>query len=70
MIAFYTHYADADVPELARLARTVSRWSEEIFAYRRTGQPLTDGSRTLTCSPKSSAVTPTDSEIPTTIDPA
>jgi len=38
MIAFYTHCADADVPELARLARTVSRWSEEIFAYHRTEQ--------------------------------
>lgn len=38
MIAFYTYCADADVPELARLARTVSRWSEEIFAYHRTGR--------------------------------
>ena len=38
MIAFYTYCADADIPELARLARTVSRWSEEIFAYHRTGR--------------------------------
>ncbi len=38
MIAVYTYCADADVPELARLARTVSRWSEQIFAYHRTGR--------------------------------
>jgi len=37
MIAFYIYCADAEVPELARLARTMSRWSEEIFAYHRTG---------------------------------
>lgn len=38
MITFFIYCADADVPELARLARTVSRWSEEIFAYHRTGR--------------------------------
>lgn len=38
MIALYTHCADADVPELRRLARTVSRWSKEIFAYHATGR--------------------------------
>jgi transposase len=37
MITFYTWCADADVPELRRLASTVSRWSEQIFAYHRTG---------------------------------
>ncbi|MEX1124490.1 MAG: ISL3 family transposase [Acidimicrobiia bacterium] len=38
MITFYIYCADAEVPELARLARTVSRWTEEIFAYHRTGR--------------------------------
>ena len=38
MIAFYVYCADAEVPELTRLARTVSRWSELIFAYHRTGR--------------------------------
>lgn len=38
MISLYVHCADADVPELARLARTVSRWAEEVFAYHRTGR--------------------------------
>lgn len=38
MIAFYTHCADADIPELNRLARTISRWSDLIFAYHRTGR--------------------------------
>lgn len=38
MIAFYVYSADAEVPELTRLARTVSRWSELIFAYHRTGR--------------------------------
>jgi transposase len=27
---------DADIPELARLGRTISRWAEQIFAYHRT----------------------------------
>ncbi|MDF1595103.1 MAG: transposase [Acidimicrobiia bacterium] len=36
MIAFYIFSADADVPELTRLARTISRWSEQVFAYHRT----------------------------------
>jgi transposase len=30
LIAFYIHCADTDVLELARLARTVSRWSDEV----------------------------------------
>lgn len=38
MITFYIYCADADTPELARLARTVSRWSEQIFAYHSTGR--------------------------------
>lgn len=38
MIPFYLYCADADIPELSRLARTISRWSEEIFAYHRTGR--------------------------------
>jgi transposase len=38
MIAFYTFCADADIPELGRLAHTISRWSELIFAYHRTGR--------------------------------
>ena len=38
MITFYAYCADVDVPELTRLARTISRWSELIFAYHRTGR--------------------------------
>jgi transposase len=38
MIGFYTWCADSDVRELRRLASTVSRWSEQIFAYHRTGR--------------------------------
>jgi hypothetical protein len=38
MIAFYLHCADADIPELGRLARTISRWAEQIFAYHRTAR--------------------------------
>jgi len=36
MITFYLWCADAEIPELTRLAGTVSRWAEEIFAYHRT----------------------------------
>ena len=38
MIAFYLWCADADVPELARLGGTISRWAEPIFAYHTTGR--------------------------------
>jgi transposase len=38
LIAFYIHCADTDIPELARLARTVSRWSHEVLAYHTTGR--------------------------------
>ena len=38
LIAFYLHCADADVDEVTRLAGTVSRWSDEIFAYHQTGR--------------------------------
>ena len=38
MIAFYCHCADAEIPELNRLARTVSRWAEQIINYHHTGR--------------------------------
>jgi transposase len=31
------HVVDADVPELTRLAKTVSAWEEEILNYHVTG---------------------------------
>ena len=37
LIAFYLHCSDEDIPELSRLARTVSRWAEQILAYHHTG---------------------------------
>lgn len=37
LIGFYVHCADTDVPELRRLARTMSRWADQILAYHRTG---------------------------------
>ena len=33
LVAFYTHAAHAAVPELLRLASTISRWETEILAY-------------------------------------
>jgi len=36
-VAFYQHVADADVPELTRLAKTVSSWETEILNYHVTG---------------------------------
>jgi transposase len=38
LVAFYIWCADAGVPEVARLARTVSRWSQQILAYHTTGR--------------------------------
>jgi transposase len=37
LVAFYQHVVDADVPELTRLAKTVSAWEEEILNYHVTG---------------------------------
>ena len=38
LIVFFQHCADAEVPELTRLARTIDRWSDEVLAYHHTGR--------------------------------
>ena len=38
LVVFFQHCADADVPELGRLARTIDRWRDEVLAYHHTGQ--------------------------------
>ena len=37
LIVFYDFVADAEVPELIRLARTISTWETEILAFHTTG---------------------------------
>lgn len=37
LIVFFQHAANAEVPELTRLARTIDRWHEEVLAYHSTG---------------------------------
>lgn len=37
LVAFYQWCADADVPELTRLARTINAWENEVLAYHTTG---------------------------------
>ncbi|MCY7301133.1 MAG: ISL3 family transposase [Ilumatobacteraceae bacterium] len=37
LIVFFQHAANAEVPELTRLARTIDRWSNEVLAYHSTG---------------------------------
>ena len=37
LVVFLQHCADADVPELTRLARTIDRWRPEILAYHTCG---------------------------------
>jgi transposase len=37
LVAFYQWCADADVPELTRLANTISAWQPEVLAYHTTG---------------------------------
>jgi transposase len=37
LVAFYQHAAEAEVPELTRLAKTVSTWEQEILNYHVTG---------------------------------
>jgi len=38
LIVFFQHCADAEVPELARLARTIDRWRDEVLAYHHSGE--------------------------------
>jgi transposase len=38
LIVFFQHCADADIPELARLAHTIDRWRPEVLAYHLTGR--------------------------------
>ncbi|MEO5724283.1 MAG: ISL3 family transposase [Ilumatobacteraceae bacterium] len=37
LIVFFQHAADANIPELTRLATTVDRWHNEILAFHTTG---------------------------------
>jgi transposase len=36
LVRFYVYAAEADVPELTRLARTISRWEQEVLNYHTT----------------------------------
>jgi transposase len=38
LIVFFQHCADAEIPELARLASTIDRWRPEVLSYHLTGQ--------------------------------
>jgi transposase len=38
LIVFFQHCADAEIPELSRLARTIERWRPEVLAYHSTGR--------------------------------
>jgi transposase len=37
LMVFFQHAADAEVPELTRLATTIDRWRDEVLNYHRTG---------------------------------
>ena len=37
LVVFFQHAAEAEIPELTRLATTVDRWRDEILAYHTTG---------------------------------
>lgn len=37
LIVFFHHAADAEIPELTRLAGTIDRWHDELLAYHTTG---------------------------------
>jgi transposase len=36
MVRFYAYAAEADVPELTRLATTISRWEQEVLSFHTT----------------------------------
>lgn len=35
LVVFFGYYAGVEIPELTRLAKTIDRWRNEIFAYHR-----------------------------------
>jgi len=37
LVRFYIYAAEADVPDLTRLATTISRWEPEVISYHTTG---------------------------------
>ena len=37
LTVFFHHAAEADIPELTRLAKTIDRWRDEVLNYHRTG---------------------------------
>jgi transposase len=37
LVVFFQHAADAEIPELTRLARTIDAWRDEILAFHTTG---------------------------------
>jgi len=37
LVRFYLHAADAEVPELTRLAKTLSAWEDEVLSFHTTG---------------------------------
>ena len=37
LVNFYQHVADAEIPELTRLATTISRWEPELLRWHLTG---------------------------------
>ncbi len=67
MIAFYAFCADADIPELTRLAPTIRRWSELIFNYHRTGRAFYGGVENVHMLIERPAAKPTDSPTSTTM---
>lgn len=50
LTSFYLHCAFADVPELERLARTISQWQREILAYFTTGSAPNGRTEAPNCS--------------------
>ena len=66
LIVFLQHCADAEVPELGRLARTSTAGRPRSSPTTAPAERRTDASRTCTCSPRRSAATPTGSSTITT----
>lgn len=64
------HCADADVPELARLATTIDSWRTELLAYFDTGRLSNGPTKQSTCSSRRLNASATDFRTSTTTDSA
>jgi transposase len=68
LFTFYTLCADAEIPELSRLARTISAWQDQLLAYFTTGRASNGPTEAPTYSSSASSASDSGSATSPTTD--